>query len=91
MKPLRTTLTLDPEVASLLQRILRKKQISAKELINRALHRGLLEWDKKVQVTPVQTEPYDAGRLFVPDLSNVGEVLSLLDENEPSAPLRPAK
>ena len=56
MKGVRTTLTLDPEVAS------------------------LLEFDRPrapVQITP---EPWDAGRVLVPNLTNVGEMLAVWDE-----------
>lgn len=80
MKSVRTTITLDPEVAALLERALKKKKIPAKELINRALKRGLLENDRPIHVPPVSTEPYDAGKLLVPDLSNIGEVLAFGDE-----------
>ena len=80
MKAVRTTLTLDPEVASLLEKLLRSKKLSAKELINRALKWGLLEMDRPRAPVQITTEPWDAGRVLVPDLTNVGEMLALLDE-----------
>ena len=37
-----------------------------------------------VEAARVKTKPYDVGRQLMPELSNVGEVLSTLDESKAS-------
>jgi hypothetical protein len=77
---MRTTITLDDEVAALLKRAMKRKKVSFKDLVNTALKSALLRDEVKEPVVPYRTEPYDGGKLLIGDVSNIGEILARLDE-----------
>lgn len=83
---MRTTLTLTPEVAALVRDCLKRlkksnSNITMKDLINRALFRGLSELDKPINVTSYKTKPYKGGKLLIEDTINIGETLARLDDD----------
>ncbi len=77
---MRTTLTLDPDVATALERRRRERGKSLKEEVNHLLRVGLLHADEPTANKPFRTEPWP-GRLLMP-IDDVSEVLELLDEEE---------
>ena len=73
---MRTTLSLDDDVAAQLEAYRKKERIGLKEAVNSALRRGLAELDQPKERHPFQTEPVDMGRCLFPNLDNVWEVLA---------------
>lgn len=80
---MRTTLTLDDDVAALLRRLLRVRQMGLKELVNTALRRGLRELVAPEQPTrPFHTPTANLGECLLPNMDCIGETLETLDEAE---------
>ena len=77
---MRTTLTLDDDVAALLLEVIRRERRTLKSVVNEALKRGILSREDKPLNKKYSTQPYDAGRLLAGDLTNIGELLCQIDE-----------
>ncbi len=80
---MRTTLTLDDDVAAALERLRKIRKTGFKALVNEALREGL----KQMNARPprrerFQTQPVDLGRPLIGSLDNVGEALAIA-EGEP--------
>ena len=78
---MRTTLTIDDDVAVELEQLRRSRQTSLKAVINEALRRGLSELtrQRKAAREPFRTRPHDAGQIKVPVLDNLAEVLAVAE------------
>jgi hypothetical protein len=77
---MRTTLTLDDDVAAALERLRKTRDASLKELVNDALRRGLKDMTTgKKQRRPFRTRSVSLGRLLVPSIDNVAEVLAIAE------------
>lgn len=77
---MRTTLTLDDDVAATLQRLRRSGDASLKDLINEALRRGFRDMGTRLKPRkPFRTESVDAGALLIPNIDNVAEVLAIVE------------
>ncbi len=77
---MRTTLTIDDDVAAELQRLQRLRNAKFKALVNEALRRGLPELaaaPKKRK--PFRTKTFDCGRLLIDSIDNVWEVLDQIE------------
>ena len=77
---MRTTLTIDEDVAAALERLRKRRDTSLKEVVNDVLRRGLRE----VTAPPKQPEPYRTrvahlGPSKVGSLDKISEVLALVD------------
>lgn len=77
---MRTTLTLDPDVAARIERLRDARREPFKDIVNEALRRGLDDMAAKTtkRRTPFRTETHKA-QLLVADAK---EALALLDEAE---------
>lgn len=74
---MRTTLTLDEDVAALLKRLRQRSGKSLKELVNAALREGLPRlMERKQQPPRFQVRPIEVGRCLLPSLDDVAEVLA---------------
>ena len=77
---MRTTLSLDDDVAALIEKVRKAKDASLKEVVNTALREGLVRMvqapapRKKFQMTV-----HDAGRCYLPNLDNTAEVLAFAE------------
>ncbi len=80
---MRTTLTLDDDVAAQLEAFRAKEDLTLKQAVNSALRRGLMELSRPRVRKPFRTKPIDMGRCRIPNLDNIAEVLAELD-NESS-------
>jgi hypothetical protein len=80
---MRTTLTLDDDVAAQLEAFRAKEALTLKQAVNSALRRGLMELSHPRVRKPFRTKPIDMGRCRIPNLDNIAEVLAELD-NESS-------
>lgn len=74
---MRTTLTLDEDVAALLRRRLRERGLSLKALINELLRAGLREASPSPRKRkPVRTRPADLGPCLIGQLDSVSDALA---------------
>jgi hypothetical protein len=77
---MRTTLTIDDDVAAELERLRRTRDASLKILVNDALRRGLREMTAPAKKPkPFRTRSMDLGRCLVDNLDNISEVLAFAE------------
>jgi hypothetical protein len=74
---MRTTLTLEPDVANQVERLRKERDMALKDVINEALRRGLMEMRAKPKKQErYETSVHDSGQL----LMNIKEALAIMDE-----------
>ena len=74
---MRTTLSLDDDVAARIEQLRRQQDASLKDIINDALRRGLEDLSRRPkQKQPFKTHSVDLGRLRLPSIDNVNESLA---------------
>lgn len=79
---MRTTITLDDDVAAMIQKLQTREGKSFKQMVNDLLRKGLLSEKKGGESKQLYATPeLSAGECRFPDLDNVAEVLSVA-ENE---------
>lgn len=78
---MRTTLSLDDDVAALLEQMRRARDTTFKQMVNDALRVGLARLNSPAEVEPFRTQPADLGRCFYPNLDNVWEVLDEVEHS----------
>jgi hypothetical protein len=76
---MRTTLTLDDDVAALLNRIVKAKKSSLKAVVNDGLRRGLSQIDSRPRTTRYSTSTVKLGRCLVGALDDVAETLAVAE------------
>jgi hypothetical protein len=77
---MRTTLTLDPDVAALLERVRDARQESLKAVVNEGLRRGLGQMVERDQpAEPFRTTAVSLGRCLIANLDNIAEVLAVAE------------
>lgn len=77
---MRTTLTLDDDVAALLKRVMARERKSLKEVVNMALREGLEQMGRsRSPATPYRTTPVSLGKCLVGSLDDVAEVLAVAE------------
>jgi hypothetical protein len=75
---MRTTLTLDDDVAALLKRLRKTREVGLKELINEGLWRGLSEMTGPVKRRKrLRTRAVSLGGLRIASIGNIGEALAV--------------
>ena len=75
---MRTTLTLDDDVAALLRQERRRRGGKLKDLVNEALRRGLVQQDPPSKgARPFRTRAASLGRCRVASLDDVAEALAV--------------
>lgn len=73
---MRTTLTIDDDVAAQLERLRREREQSLKDIVNDALRRGLREMQTRPKPRkPFRTKTYDMGPFLV-NIDNVAEAIA---------------
>lgn len=79
---MRTTLTLDDDVAAALERLRKARDASLKEVVNEALRRGLKELGGAPKPrTPFRTQSVDLGRPQLASIDNIAEVLAIAERD----------
>jgi hypothetical protein len=80
----RTTLTLDEDVAVLLERVRKARNQGLKEAINEALRRGLAEMARgeRPRAKPYRTPSVSLGRCLVESVDDVAEVLAVAEGDD---------
>jgi hypothetical protein len=77
---MRTTLTLDDDVAALLRRVQADRKVSLKQAVNEALRQGLQQMTApRSPDRPYRTPSLDLGRSLVGSLDDTAEVLALAE------------
>ncbi len=78
---MRTTLSLDDDVAALLEQVRKAKDITFKQVVNQALREGLAQMSAPPEAKPFRTQAVDLGNCYYPNLDNVWEVLDEVERN----------
>jgi hypothetical protein len=74
---MRTTLTLDDDVAVQIEALRRKRRASLKTVVNEILRQGLADAESpKRRRATFRTRSFDAGAPLTPSLDNVAEALA---------------
>lgn len=74
---MRTTLTLDDDIAVRIERLRRQRDASLKDIVNEALRRGLDDLNRgSKQKELFETHSVDLGRLRLPSIDNINEALA---------------
>jgi predicted transcriptional regulator len=77
---MRTTVTLDDDVATAIDHLRRVRHVSLKQIVNEALRRGIRDMTvRKRPRATFQTRSVDLGSLLIPSIDNIGEVLAATD------------
>jgi hypothetical protein len=77
---MRTTLTLDDDVAATLERLRRSRRVSLKHLVNEALRRGLDDMGRRRKTRePLRTRAVALGRVRIASIDNIGEALAVVE------------
>lgn len=78
---MRTTLSLDDDVAALLERLRKARDTTFKQVVNDALREGLARLSSPAAPEPFHTQAVDLGSCYYPDLDNVWEVLDEVERS----------
>jgi hypothetical protein len=77
---MRTTLTLDDDVAAAIERLRRTRDMNLKDIINEALRKGLTDLTTRPkQREPYQTQVVELGRVRIPSIDNISESLAIAE------------
>ncbi len=78
---MRTTLSLDKDVAAALERVRRARKASMKSVVNEALRQGLGRMaERRPQARPpFQTRVLPVGRCLVGNIDNIADVLAIVE------------
>ena len=77
---MRTTLTIDDDLAVVLERLRRSRDASFRDIVNEALRRGLKDMTARPKPrAPFRTRSVSLGRPLVPSLDNIAEVLAVAE------------
>lgn len=77
---MRTTLTLDDDVAAALERLRRSRDASLKDVVNDALRRGLSDLTTRPKRRePFETSVVELGRLRLASIDNISESLAVAE------------
>ena len=80
---MRTTLTIDDDVAAELERLRQTRDAGLKDLINDALRRGFREMTAAPKKRkPFRTKTFDCGRLLIDNIDNIWEVIDSIEEDK---------
>jgi len=75
---MRTTLTLDPDVAALLERVCEVRGASLKEVVNEGLRRGLEQMVEPARpAESFRTQTVSLGSCLIGDFDDVAEALAV--------------
>lgn len=80
---MRTTLTIDDDVAAELERLRRARNAKFKELVNEALRLGLRDMTVSPKKSkPFRTKSFDCGRLLIDNVDNVWDVIERIEDEK---------
>jgi predicted transcriptional regulator len=73
---MRTTLSLDDDVASRIEHLRQTLQRPWKEVVNEALRRGLVAMEERRRAIPYRTQAVDPGTCRLPNVDDVAAALA---------------
>ena len=76
---MRTTLTLEPDVSSRIESLLKKRDLSRKQLINELLRRGLAEYSRQAPKGRYTTGGKNLGNCRYGSIDDISETLSVAE------------
>jgi hypothetical protein len=77
---MRTTLTIEDDVAASLERLRKARNGSLKDLINEALRRGIKDMSARAKPRePFRTRVVDLGRVQIGSLDDISEALAIAE------------
>ena len=77
---MRTTLTLDDDVAAMIERLRKRSGAQAKQLVNEALRRGLVQMASPEPAhTSYRTPSTSLGRCLLASLDDIAQVLAVAE------------
>ena len=76
---MRTTLSLDDDVAALLKRAMARSKRSLKQEVNDALRSGLTARTLSARRTRVRTRSYNAGECLIGSIDDISNVLAIAE------------
>ena len=77
---MRTTLTIDDDVAAAIHHLRRVRKVTLKEVVNEALRRGIRDMTvRKRRRAGFRTRSVSLGALLIPSIDNIGEVPAAAD------------
>ena len=77
---MRTTLTLDDDVAAVIERLRRARDANLKDIVNEALRKGLSDLTARPkQRERFQTKVVNLGRMRLPSIDNISESLAVAE------------
>jgi hypothetical protein len=79
---MRTTLTLDPDVAERVQQVVRRSGKALKDVVNEALRHGLGLTGQPVQPRPFKVRPHSFGFKPGVDLDRINQLVDELEAEE---------
>ena len=80
---MRTTLTIDDDVAATLEQVRRRRDVSLKDVINEALRLGLRDMTARQKPRSVfRTKSVNLGRLRVASIDNIAETLAIAESED---------
>ena len=78
---IRITVTLDEDVAAVLQKLRRARGETMKDTVNSALRKGLVDAMSDAKLDPFKTRIVSLGRLRIPSLDNVNDSLACAEDD----------
>lgn len=75
---MRTTLTLDDDIAIRIKKLQEQEDMTFKEAINKVLREGLQSYGRTAPLPKFEIQPFDSGRCFVP-LEKISEALAIAE------------
>ena len=79
---MRTTLTIDDDVAVQLERLRRDRNSSFKQVVNELLRAGLENVKKPKRSTTVRTKTVGLGRCLIGNVDDIAEALALTEGDD---------
>ncbi|OGQ24871.1 MAG: hypothetical protein A2138_25230 [Deltaproteobacteria bacterium RBG_16_71_12] len=79
---MRTTLTLETDVATRLKSLMKKRKLTLKEAVNKALRCGLLAVEQEQPEGTFRVAPHDGGFMPGIDPTKLGQVADELETEE---------
>ena len=77
---MRTTLTLDKDVAAVIERLRKTRRQSLRDIVNEALREGLKQMvEPRRKRKPFRTEAVDLGRCRLVNVDNVADALAIAE------------
>ncbi|RKX74441.1 MAG: DUF2191 domain-containing protein [Spirochaetes bacterium] len=80
---MRTTITLDDDVAAMLEKLQKKEQKTFKQIVNEVLRAGIIQKKSAGHTRPRYSTPeLSTGPCKYPDLDNIAEILAVAEKED---------